>query len=275
MLYQELLLGKKAYFVSVGNASAFEIHRHPEIELSCCIDGEFDIFIDNKEYRIKSGELAFVKPMSAHEGKTDGAGARITIEIGPGFLGEYFDAFVEFDYDVVIDTNKDNEACRKLSSLLLELSHLIRNPSEFSELSVRGILFLITNIIFEHFSKDSKKESHSKSIYEIKKVEHSLRIIHEEYATKLDIDYVCQQCGYSKSHFCRVFKKITGDTFYNVLNRHRIETACMYLRESKTTVDEIATLVGFSDSKTFCRAFKAIMGISPGTYRKSNSVAER
>ncbi len=275
MIYQELLIGKKAYFVSTGIPSAFEAHRHPEIELSFCVEGEYSVWIDHKEYHIKPGELTFAKPMSAHESKVDGYGTRLTIEIGPGLLGEYFDAFVEFDYDVIIDTNKDDEASRKLASLLHELSYLSCNPSEFSELSIRGNLFLITGLIFEHFSKDSKKEGHSKSIYEIKKVELSLHIIHEEYTKKLDIDYVCKQCGYSKSHFCRVFKKITGDTFYNVLNRHRVETACMYLRESKTTIDEIASLVGFADSKTFCRAFKAIMNISPGAYRKNNSFSKK
>ena len=53
MIYQKLLMGSKPYFVSVGNASAFEIHRHPEIELSFCMEGTYDIICENKNHIVK------------------------------------------------------------------------------------------------------------------------------------------------------------------------------------------------------------------------------
>ena len=75
--------------------------------------------------------------------------------------------------------------------------------------------------------------------------------------------------GYGKSNFCKIFKAITGDTFHNVLNRHRIENAYMYLSETDMTVADIGSEVGFSDTKSFCRVFKSIIGSTAGEYRRS------
>ena len=270
MLYQKLLMGKEPYFVSVADADSFEVHRHPEIEISYCIEGDYCIVIDNEEYLLKPGELAFVKPMAAHEIKRTGGGVMLTVVIGPGFLGDCFEDFTKRKFDVVVNRHRKDESNQKLIALLDELAYHHLNRSEFSGLVTQGNLFLISNSILQHFSKDERNEHNSKDILEVEKVEKAIQIIYDEYSKKLSIDYVCGQCGYSKSSFCRVFKKVTGETFYDLLNRHRVEIACMHLRESKTAVEDIAVQVGFSDANGFCRAFKTVMGISPGTYRRNS-----
>ena len=48
MLYQKMLVGKHPYIVMVGDAVPFECHRHPEIELSYCLEGEYTVVIEGK-----------------------------------------------------------------------------------------------------------------------------------------------------------------------------------------------------------------------------------
>ena len=40
-------------------------------------------------------------------------------------------------------------------------------------------------------------------------------------------------------------------------------------------VERIAAEVGFADAKSFCRVFKAQMGISPGAYRKQFEIQKQ
>lgn len=270
MLYQKLLMGKTSYFVSVNDTINFQTHRHPELELSYCIDGSYHIVIDNKEYSLKSGDLAYIKPMAAHEIKSSGKGTMMTLELGPGFLGEYFNSFLNTDFDTLLTKDRTDEPTVQLLHLIEGLSCAQSERNEFSSLTIKGTLFLISSLLLQHFTKNQLQHTPSKDLLDIQKVEKSIQIIYDEYPQKLNIDYICNQCGYSKSHFCRVFKKITGETFHHVLNRHRIEIACMHLRESTDSIEDIATYVGFSDSKTFCRTFKTYMNISPGAYRKKS-----
>ena len=78
-------------------------------------------------------------------------------------------------------------------------------------------------------------------------------------------DY-CKAMGWE---ICKIFKNITGETFHNVLNSHRIKNACTLLKSTDFSIEEIATRVGFNGSKSFCRIFKDIKGVSPGSYRKN------
>ncbi len=269
MLYQKLLMGRDAYFVSVADASEFEMHRHPEFELSYCLEGSYYIIIDNEEYLMTPGKIAFVKPMAAHDIRYNGGGKMLTVVIGPGFLDEHFDAFSNREFDVILNKNRDDEINRRLVEMLDRLTDHFLNPSEISDLVIKGNLFHISGMILQCFSKEECRKDSANDIKDVKKIEKAIQIIYEEYPSKLDVDYVAERCGYSKNHFCRVFKRITGETFHSLLNRHRTEIACLHLRESKMAVEDIAASVGFGDAKSFCRVFKNVMGVSPGKYRKT------
>ena len=100
----------------------------------------------------------------------------------------------------------------------------------------------------------------------------ALDMIYNRYFDDLTVDEVSAVCGYSKSSFCRVFKAVTGDTFHNTLNRHRVEIAGDMLRATRLPVEKIAEQIGYPDAKSFCRVFKRITGVSAGSYRKNKSV---
>ena len=53
-----------------------------------------------------------------------------------------------------------------------------------------------------------------------------------------------------------------------MLNRHRIDVACLKLKEQNTNIEDIALSVGFNDSKSFCRVFKKLLGKNAGEYKK-------
>jgi len=98
-----------------------------------------------------------------------------------------------------------------------------------------------------------------------------IELIHTHYAQPLTVEYVSSLNGYSRSTFCKIFRRITGDTFHNTLNRHRVENARRLLSETRASIETVAHQVGFRDAKSFCRVFKSLSGQSPGSYRKSTT----
>ena len=271
MLYQPLLVGKDSYFLQTGSAATFELHRHPEMELSFCLSGGYSVIIDGETYHLQAGDLALIPPMAAHE-FLSGEGRRMTVELGPGFLGEYFRPLVNMTFSRrIFRLTEGDEVFFALNDLLRETGSLWETRSEFSGLAIRGNLFRISALILQHFLTIPGGSSSARSLRDVARIELALEMIHERYASPLDLDCVCEACGFSKSSFCRIFKKITGNTFHNVLNRHRVEVACLHLRDSSLPVAEISVAVGFADAKSFCRVFRSITGESPGVYRRRHS----
>lgn len=71
----------------------------------------------------------------------------------------------------------------------------------------------------------------------------------------------------SPNHLSTVVKKQSGQTVMQLLNAHTILHAKALLRYSKRPVYDIADLLGFENSPSFCRFFKRETGVSPLQYR--------
>lgn len=65
----------------------------------------------------------------------------------------------------------------------------------------------------------------------------------------------------------QLFKKETGLSLNDYINKVRINKAKKLLKETGAMVYEIADQVGFSDSQYFSTVFKKIVGVSPKEYR--------
>lgn len=62
--------------------------------------------------------------------------------------------------------------------------------------------------------------------------------------------------------------KAQGTTFQIVLDRVRAETACQLLEGTRTSLDDIAALLGYASVSAFMRAFRRWTGLAPGQWRR-------
>ena len=93
------------------------------------------------------------------------------------------------------------------------------------------------------------------------------KIVMEEIAEKLSID---------RRNFDRRFKKATGNTPLEYLQRVKIEVAKKYFETTRKNINEVMYDVGYTDVRAFREVFKKITGLSPIEYRgKYNKEASR
>ncbi|WP_020618137.1 response regulator [Paenibacillus daejeonensis] len=93
------------------------------------------------------------------------------------------------------------------------------------------------------------------------------RYIDNHYRNDLGIDEVSDFVGLSTSHFCALFKQVSGLTFLEYLTRCRIEKARYILANTEVKVYQLAPLVGYQDPRYFTQVFKKITGMTPSEYR--------
>ncbi|WP_157571070.1 helix-turn-helix domain-containing protein [Nocardioides insulae] len=93
-------------------------------------------------------------------------------------------------------------------------------------------------------------------------------LMDREFARPLDVPTLAGAAHVSPAHFARIFKQTFGETPHRYLQRRRIERAMAMLRDTDTSVTEIAWAVGFGSLGTFSRTFRAVVGTSPRAYRQ-------
>lgn len=100
-------------------------------------------------------------------------------------------------------------------------------------------------------------------LYEVKKY------IDENYMDyNLNISHIANQFGMSTSHLGSRFRSLTGISMLDYIHSIRLQAAKEKLL-SGMTVKACAEETGYSDVKTFNRAFKRYEGITPGQYKEN------
>ncbi|UOF89284.1 AraC family transcriptional regulator [Fodinisporobacter ferrooxydans] len=101
-------------------------------------------------------------------------------------------------------------------------------------------------------------------------IQKAVRFLDVHYSKPFDLKHLAEYCFVHPAHLSRQFKKETGMTITEFLQKKRIEEAKLILKTDYTSIDEIAGYVGFDDAGYFTRIFKKIEGITPTEYRNAN-----
>jgi len=90
----------------------------------------------------------------------------------------------------------------------------------------------------------------------------------DNVAQPLSAAELAAELGMSESRFSRFFRRATGNTFTDFVNRVRVNRACQLLMDSDRFVTHICYDVGFNNVANFNRRFLEIKGMTPTEFRR-------
>jgi AraC family transcriptional regulator len=93
--------------------------------------------------------------------------------------------------------------------------------------------------------------------------------IQQNLAEQITLDQLAALAGLSRYHFLRAFKNSAGETPYRRVMRLRIERGQELLARGKLGVGEVASKVGFRNPSRFIEAYRAALGVTPGSHANS------
>lgn len=146
---------------------------------------------------------------------------------------------------------------------LAALAELTSQPSPQGDVLAHGLLLAVaaTFLRLPRTSHATRRQltRHQQRVIRQRLEEDSARPTPADLAHHLSL---------SPDYFSRLFRATYGCPPRAFLKTERIRTAAHLLLESSRSVKEVASDLGYRDSNLFCRQFRAIMGCSPGQYRR-------
>jgi AraC-like DNA-binding protein len=103
----------------------------------------------------------------------------------------------------------------------------------------------------------------------------AIAYMEKRYCDHISVDEVADHLGLSRSYLYTVFRKGTGQTPNDYLQRTRIRAAEAMLAQGSRSVTEIASSLGFSSSQYFSKVFHKYTRQTPLEYRKAQLVRPR
>ncbi len=241
-----------------------------DFELFIVTKGILHIADDTEEYHVKEGEYLIMGPCENQHG------------IAPGICEFYW---LHFSYDVSLVgaeqfISKSLKEYKKNPSeailpmqhqmlfqerIMILMQHLIDTTCRYHDSITDS--YLCTDIINELsnqflYDKNDLSRFRTPPVYDdIKKY------IDFHINEELKVEDLALYFNYNKKYIITFFKKASGITLKQYVLNRKIDIAKTQLAVTNHTISQIASNVGFNNSRSFSIAFKKITELSPTEYR--------
>lgn len=102
-------------------------------------------------------------------------------------------------------------------------------------------------------------------------VARALALLHHNIARTWTVEELGREIGLSRSALADRFTRLIGVAPMHYLATWRMQVAAQKLRNTSSSLAQVANVVGYDSEAAFSRAFKKAFGAAPATWRRSNS----
>lgn len=211
----------------------FKEHSHADdFVITMITDGYAEFVLNSENRHITKGDIIIASPYEAHSLVSEAPASIISICVKKQAI---------YDFDKIFFEESIEKA--------------------FSEISFDDeICGLVMNAVKCIYNSNHNTENIGSD--DCEKCRESIRTNPEEAKS---LSRLADEAHFSKYHFIRYFKKISGLTPGKFRIQCRIRKAQHLLRDGKSPADTAAE-VGFYDQSHFDKYFKSIVGITPSEY---------
>ena len=271
-VYQCPVTGVVPFRVSCKSHSSFGDHWHSEIEIFYLMPGSASItvFIEEIPYALSERDMLIVPSTAVHRIEaSDQQNRLLRIDIGYPLLGDNFRALTQIRFlNLHYSLSKEND--QKISALeeifhsvckeKLALSEAHQENNDFdtviSRMRVSAYLNQIAALLLEAIPSIPLSVAEAQKHHSAQAVQSIIFYLQGHYHEPITLDQAAIMANYEKTHFCQLFKTVTGLTFHQYLTKLRLEKALPLLRDTALPISSIAQSVGISNLKTFSRLMK-------------------
>ncbi|SFE52870.1 AraC-type DNA-binding protein [Paenibacillus catalpae] len=116
--------------------------------------------------------------------------------------------------------------------------------------------------IIQHLERNTGEANHGERI---------IRYLEENFCKEIVFEEMAKEIGISYSYMRKIVFELTGKSLIDYTNQLRIEKAKLLLVDSKMTITQIASEVGYYNVQSFNRFFRKYEGMPPSSYKTSRS----
>ncbi len=237
-------------------------HYSHTMEILLCEDLEGTVFIRDQNYSLSGRQVFLIPPNTVHSNN---------ILACDGKLYCFQVSFTDLSHYVNIpnylklfgcELERLSCECPDYDTALLYIKTLMEHD---------GNLGACLPIILEFFHFLSRYTEEPMAAapptlqFDNSKIQCLINWTQKNFANKITLEEASRVAGYSKSHFCALFKELTGMSYIHYLNTVRISHACLFLRNGRSIQDSCYSS-GFDNMSYFIQVFKRIQNVTPSQY---------
>ncbi len=246
-------------------------HYHDGFEIAFFIHADIKIFLKDRQYDIKDGNLLFMGENEIHKifYPINKRYSRYVISFRKEYISDVLlslenedllsEMIEQRDRKIGINHKNEQEVMSCIKDMLLpDSSH---SNASMRKLALARLLLLMN----KEYSKKIDLGGSQKSDILIKDV---IRYINENFCEEISLRILEEKFHLTRYHLCRKFKNTTGFSIFEYLQQKKVMQAQQMLKTTNKNATEICFDCGFNNAQHFFRVFRKISGVTPCRYRQ-------
>ena len=277
----EFFIRKQSRFTPVPN------HVTDVLEINYIYHGSCTQYINDKKILLEEGDLIIVDTETMHATEApQETDIVISLNISQQFFKDNFldsvreaSQLSQFLFQAISDSQNHNQYLlfrgkdtEKIHLLFEQLLCEVYDPSMLHlEIKTQFIKLILFELIC---SSSVEANGITSNVQEQQLIIDILAYIDRHYSS-VTLTSCAQHFGYNPSYFSTLIKKLTSQTFKQLVNQKKLEESLPLLLHSNESTHDIALHVGFSNLNTYYKVFQEKYGTTPANYRleKKNSAS--
>lgn len=258
------------------NSECFPPHWHMPGEIISPIENSYQVTVGGKILDLGPRDILIIAPGELHSITAPPTGSRYIVNFNTSPFDQFQDMtflFSTISPFCLLRREDSPSLTQALFTLLEQIEGEYFGESIYRDSEISSLLLHFFVLLGRNRGSSDRLQGATLSKHQ----EYSDRFmlicnyINSHCTENLSLEQIAEQAGFSKYHFSRLFKELTGTTCHNYLINRRILFAQTLLVDSSVSITEVAMRSGFNSLATFNRIFKAQMGCTPSEYRKLNA----
>lgn len=269
------------FFDRVDQEFAFDWHYHPELELTLIESGSGTRFVGDSIEPYGPGDLVLLGPSLPHTWSSDtssawGGSQRARVLLfGADLIPPELRKLPEFSTIAQLLTRAARGvvvSAERVAMIAPRLRALAAKRGLTAWQEIVAVLELAANDVGARALSSAAYEPLVDQVAQ-RRVERVLAFVAERAHESLSLSDVARTIHFSRSAFCRFFRRTTGQTFIAYVHALRVGRACQMLIDTDRSVAEVAYACGFNNLASFNRQFKRLKRLAPTEFRSRHGRA--
>ena len=242
---------------------SFPAHLHYAAELIFVKAGIIDVTVNDQTKTLRENEIALIFPETVHSYLTKDHSHSILCIFSPSLTRGYYQPLCKKQPECPFFSSQayDMDLAPSFDRMLSQAGHSL----PISEAWLNLILaFLVPGtLLLPRDSRDNSDISYQLISY-----------ISQHFQEPLTLESLADHLHFNKYYISRVFTQKLRCSFYEYVNRLRLDYAAGRLRDTDLHITHIWQEAGFESQKTFNRNFLSCYHMTPSQYRRTQTPTE-
>lgn len=231
-------------------------HWHKELELIYVCDGQLDVFVYEKRFKLEKYSVFLINVQEVH--KIIGEAEYLSIHISDEFTADFGLSVEASEFEITAGSDAENE----IRNLMWQLERT-QSETSYPELLQSSLISSILYILFTECRSEKQTRLQPGAQISSRNAKIAVDYINRHYRGEISQTEVAKLVGVHPAYFSKYFKNEVGVVFTEYVSQVRLRHALDALLNQNLSVEQSAKAGGFPSTRNFITKCKRACNLTP------------